>query len=329
VSRFSNLVHQELQQTLDKPGHRNRIAKEERNMTTVFLFCITLAGFVGHQDFNPGFFNTNIPRYQKSSSTLLDIMSSPRQGQCISSAYGCQTVNSCEAPLCNIIGNGTLEKGSSRDACNRWGIGIGISGGLCWGGAQLKQTSEPLDVAAFFDWWYWLNSFEAYSSYVLNEKWVLEAGVIYGWANLLGRKGLESVRVPNARDNIRGSLATSPDWDLRKMSLFVAGVKDGTLSFGVEITHAFASTKEAIWAPWIIEEAAVTRNCFGGGIFVLLKFNYKQDKRFNILPYVGGRLAFAYEYDNDSPWENRWHERLCVSFSGIYVGLQFALGGVL
>ena len=226
----------------------------------------------------------------------------------------------------------TLEEKRARSSFwEKLGFGIGYSGGICYTGKDLMKRQSDWDPLAFLDfssYLYWLNSFEASIYYPVNKKWGIEIGGGYGWAKLGDRKGLESVRIPNAVDSIDGWLATSSNWTLEKISLFIGANKNSIFTYGVEITYSRASTKESIWAPILIEEAEVRRRCFGGGIFFLLRMNYKKNKKINILPFVGGRISFAYEYTNNSPWKNDWQERLNISFSGLYVGLQFFWGGV-
>ncbi len=205
------------------------------------------------------------------------------------------------------------------------GFGISYSISVCYANEPLSKSNNGWTVdpfALFTRHLYLLNSVRGSVFYVVNADWAIETGFEYGYAKLSNRKGLESVQIANVVDSIDGWLATATDWTLGKMSVFILVNKNSVLSYGAEITYSRASTQEGIWAPILVEEEDVSRHCIGGGILFVLKPLHNKNTGIGVLPCVGGRISFAYEYTNNSPWQSSWHERLNVSFSGVYVGLQ-------
>lgn len=205
-------------------------------------------------------------------------------------------------------------------------FGIGYEGGMCYSKKNLAELSSTPGLVWPF---YWLNSVNLSSSYLLGGNKKIEIGIGYGWCPLLSNREGLYLYLPNEDPSTGYAYVTTSNWDLSTTLLYLRFHINSSFFIGGCMNYCVASTEEHLnhHSSDIYTKdttTSVQRKCKGGVIFCGLEGSSMfGTSRFK--PYLKLQLGWANEYKNNSPWE--WEEGLKVGLSGVFIGVNFKFGG--
>jgi len=232
---------------------------------------------------------------------------------------------------------------SSKDTLKGKGIpfwmkldyGIGYSGGLCWTGEDLARSFEASPIAGpfilpmyFVAHLYYLNSIEVSATYPLKKGKGIEVGMGYGWTKL--NEGGISTDIYD----FFGDTDIHLRWGVSKVEKFTLYLAnspiDHGISKGIELIFSKGYGIERYYENWDLKDSLnVVRNGIGGGIFIKwCPKRVKISRNIRIIPFLLFRLAFANEFNNDSPRKDMWKDKLELNYSVLYGGIKLNFGGL-
>ncbi len=154
----------------------------------------------------------------------------------------------------------------------------------------------------------------------LPNKWGVEIGGGYRWAHLSNTERLSMYIPPEEWSDTlsHGYLENSGNWDLSFQNIFLNYNFD-RWTVGIVFNLCNAVTEESLYEGYTeyLESAKVSRKCRGFSLGI----TYSIPTEF-ITPYFKLELGSAGEYNNNSPWQWEWKEKLSVNLSGIALGLR-------
>lgn len=211
-------------------------------------------------------------------------------------------------------------------------FGFEYKSGGCLCGEYLEENSSN-DLFPVPDF-YSLNSFEGSVIILTSENYAYKIGIEYGWANLKNREGLPSIRINDGWGELLNLIEMSDEWDINKYSLNLEKVSKSLVSGGLELTYANAKVTENYYERGyyynmiLTRSVKVSRKCMGVGGFLRFSLSEKISEDFYIKPFCQLKLSVAREFYYDSPWEWNNNNKLSISFSGIYAGINISNGSL-
>ncbi|MCK4422345.1 hypothetical protein KAW48_11190 [candidate division WOR-3 bacterium] len=212
---------------------------------------------------------------------------------------------------------------------NRFGYGIGFNAGVCLSSSDLIRVyrSYPSDYNKIY---YYLYTLEFKVSYCLNEKWGIEGGIEFGWKNLEDVDLRIMVIEVESLDSLY-YIISKDQWSflVNKCNVKIKG--NNSYYFGLSAYWVRAYNEEVLLL-YTPEEsdtvgfAEVKRWC--GGFGIVFGREFRGWFNGHLKPFAELEIGGAKEYRNNAPWQWEWDDGLWVSFTGVYLGLTYKIGGV-